>query len=354
VSAPRNRRPQERSVWHLAPTTAASSGRAPHRGRLIERPDQVEHHRWFPPPPEKDRGLHLFDEPTRALLHEMRWRKTPRDHRLLWVALTIALLLHALFVTVLWYEMKPGLQARTPQLVQVDNAIQVRFISHRTGAPPAPPPMAVPPPPPLPKPSHEPVSKNAMTVHLPTPAPAPQPAPATSTAQPMLFDRTGRIILPANASSAPAAPAPDYVQRGPQGDTQIMHDRDPIKYKPTKLDPYWRKSTNAVDDALQKVVEKTTVTKTIQLPKGIRIHCGISIAALAGGCGGEPPPPPPSNDGDERLNMAPASLVKGGAAPAKPDVATCIALYKAGKPLPYGCPVDTPARAAGAQKSSGP
>jgi hypothetical protein len=288
------------------------------------------------------------------MLHQMRWRKAPRDHRRLWLALTIALLLHVLFMTVLWYEMKPGLQRRAPQGVPVDNAIQVRFISRSAGNSPAPPPITLPPPPPtVPKPSRELVSKNAMTVHLPEPTP--QPAASTPpTPQPMLFDRTGRIILPANASSAPAAPAPDYVQRGPQGDTQIMHDRDPIKYKPTKLDPYWRKSSNAVDDALQKVVEKTTVTKTIQLPKGIRIHCGISLAALAGGCGGEPPPPPPSSDGDERLNMAPASLVKGGAAPAKPDVATCIAIYKAGKPLPYGCPVDTPARAASVQKPASP
>jgi hypothetical protein len=295
------------------------------------------------------------------MLHQMRWRKAPRDHRRLWVALTIALLLHVFFVTVLWYEMKPSLQRHASRVVQAqtDNAIQVRFISRSAGTHPAPPPVALPPPPSIPKPSREPVSKNAMTLHLPGPAPVPaatpqpQPAPATSTA-PVLFDRSGQIILPANASSAPAAPAPDYVQRGPQGDTQIMHDHDPIKYKPTKLDPYWRKSTNAVDDALQKVVEKTTVSKTIQLPKGIRIHCGMSLAALAGGCGGDPPPPPPSNDGDERMNMAPASLVKGGAMPAKPDVATCIAIYKAGKPLPYGCPVDTPARAVSVQKPSSP
>jgi hypothetical protein len=293
------------------------------------------------------------------MLHQMRWRKAPRDHRRLWVAMTIAVLLHAFFMLVVWYEMKPSLRPHQPPEARIpmDTAIQVRFITRSASAahPVSPVAVSPPPPPPLPKPSREPVSKNAMTVHMPAPAPVPatapppQPAPATSAA-PVLFDRTGRIILPANASSAPAAPAADYVQRGPQGDTQIMHDRDPIKYKPTALDPYWRKSTNAVDDALQKLVEKTTVTKTIQLPKGIRIHCGISIAALSAGCGGEPPPPPPSTDGDERLNMAPASLVKGGPAPTKPDIATCIAVYKSGKPLPYGCPVDTPARASSAPK----
>ncbi|MBE1160502.1 hypothetical protein [Dyella acidiphila] len=283
------------------------------------------------------------------MLHQMRWRKTPRDRRRLWLALSIAALLHVFFLLVMWYGMKPRGPLRQVVAVQAESAIQVRFITH-IAAPAQVPPPVVPALPAPPKPSHEAPAKNALTVHIAGTAPAPAattqapPQPA-----PVLFDRTGRIILPANPASAPPAPAaaPDYVQRGPQGDTQIMHDQNPVKYKPTKLDPYWRKGGTAVDDALQKLVEKTTVQKTIQLPRGIRIHCGISLAALAGGCGGEPPPPPPSNDGDERMNMAPAASL-GGNAPAKPDAATCIALYKAGRPLPQGCPVDTPARATSA------
>lgn len=315
-----------------------------YRGRLIERPDQVEHHRWFP---ESHRGLAPLDGPTRAMLHELRWRRPPRDQRRLWAALTIALALHVLFVVVAWYEMKPTTALPQRVHVQIDQGIQVRFITRNPTSSKAVPPLVTPPP--LPHPAREPVSKNAMTVHMPeSSTPAPQPAPATSAPRPVLFDRTGQIVLPSNASSV-AAPSADYVQRAPQGDAQIMRNRDVIKYKPTKLDPYWRNSTNAIDDALQKAVEKTTLKKTIQLPHGVRIHCGISLAALAGGCGGDPPPPPPSNDGDERLNMAPAPLVKG--APSnKPDVATCIADYRAGKPLPYGCPVDTPARAVDAEK----
>jgi hypothetical protein len=315
---------------------------------FIERPDQVEHHRWVPPTDEKNRGLDPLDGPTRAMLHQLHWRKAPRDNRLLWVALTIALFLHAVFIAVVWYEMKPhGWEfARVRQAPA--RAIEVRFISHPSS--PAPPPITLPPPP-LPRPSHEEPSKNAIAVRLPEPT----PPPATSTPtppKPVLFDQSGRILLPANASSAPPASTPDYVQRGPQGDTQIMHDRDTVKYKQTKLDQYWRKNANAVDDALQKLVDKTTVGKTINLPKGIRIHCGISIAALAGGCSGDPPPPPPTTDGDERLNMAPAALVKNAPQPPPPSVATCIAYYRAGKPLPNGCPVDTPARAVDAQKAS--
>ncbi|GLQ47031.1 hypothetical protein GCM10007862_20820 [Dyella lipolytica] len=287
------------------------------------------------------------------MLHQLRWRKAPRDHRRLWVALAIALVLHVIFVSIVWYEMKPGVRQQEATLVQPETTMQVRLIFHSAAGPHAAPPPVAPPP----RPAREPVSKNAMTVHLPesppTPVSPPPPASASSAPQPVLFDRTGRIILPANASGAPAAPAADYVQRVPQGDTQIMHDRDPVKYKPTALDPYWRKNTNAIDDALQKAVEKTTVTKTIELPKGVRIRCGISLAALSGGCGGaDPPPPPPSTDGDERLNMAPAALVKGMPKPSAPNLATCIADYNIGKPLPYGCPVDTPARAVDAQRAA--
>jgi hypothetical protein len=325
------------------------------RGRLIERPDEVEHHRWFSPPPERERGLAPLDGSTRAMLHQLRWRKTPPDHRLLWTALAIALALHVVFVLVVWHAMKPQARQLGETSMGQDSAMQVRLIFH--AAPKgstAPPPIAVPPPPSLPHPAREPVAKNAMTLHMPGTAPAPastsQPAPATSVPL-KLFDRSGRIILPANASSAPPAPAPDYVQRAPQGDTQIMHDKDTVKYKPTALDPYWRKGSNGLDDALQKVVEKTTVSKTIQLPKGIRFRCAISLAALSGGCGAaDPPPPPPPTDGDERLNMAPAALDKNAPKPKAPDVATCIADYKAGKPLPYGCPVDTPTRAVDAGK----
>lgn len=277
------------------------------------------------------------------MLHELRWRKPPRDPRQLWLALVIALVLHVMFVAGLWYEMKPDAQTRQLIEVQLDQPIQVRFITHAPHAPP-PPPAVTPPPPP----AHAPVTTHAITAHVPAFAPpVPQPAPAASAPRPALFDRNGQAMLPASASTAPATAA--YVQRQPQGDTQIMQHRDVIKYRPTALDPYWRKSSNAIDDALQKAVEKTTVSKTIQLPKGIRIRCGISLAALAGGCGGaDPPPPPPPTDGDERLNMAPPPLVKGTSMP-KPDVATCIADYRAGKPLPYGCPVDTPTRAVDAE-----
>ena len=59
-----------------------------------------------------------------------------------------------------------------------------------------------------------------------------------------------------------------------------------------------------------------------------------------------PPAPPSAKGGDARLSMAPAKpLAVDPHAPPPPSVAACIALYRAGKPLVWGCPADTPNRA---------
>src|SRR6185312_10596339 len=117
-------------------------------------------------------------------------------------------------------------------------------------------------------------------------------------------ERTGRAgtaraqpLLPATTSTAPT---PGYVQRMPQGDTQVMQHDGPVKYRATRFEKDWDVGGNTVDSALQKLVDKTTVKKTIRLPGGIRLHCAVSLAMLAGGCGGDPPPPPSAKDGDER------------------------------------------------------
>ena len=286
------------------------------------------------------------------MLHQLRWRKAPRDHRLLWVALAIALVLHVFFIVIVWYEMRLGVRQVETAAPQLETAIQVRLIFHASAASQPVPVPEVPPPPP--RPAREPVSKNAMTLHMPGPAPiptsTPQPAPASST-HVMLFDRTGRIILPANATSAPAAPSADYVQRGPQGDTQIMQNQAGAKYQsaPNPLKKYFPPPKESlVGGLMRKLNGSESNTKSVDLPHGIHLKCQKVFGIPIPNCG-IPPDPPPSNDGDERLNMAPASLVKG-VAPKAPDLAVCIADYKAGKPLPYGCPVDTPARAVDAEQ----
>jgi hypothetical protein len=261
--------------------------------------------------------------------HEPQWR---------WLALVVAVLLHGVFMLAIWYGMRPPPIA-TPSDVHADEVLQVRFITRAPATHATPPPMQAPPPPrarTLPK-RAEPVAKNAMTLQVPTPKPV-EPV--------RLYDENGQPLLPASPASAPA---PGYVQNLPRGDARIMQHNNPIKYQPTRFEDDWAKG-NAVDRALQKLVDKTTLKKTIRLPRGVRIHCAISIAALAGGCGSEPPPPPSAKDGDERLSMAPAQPLDGAAhAPKKPDEAACIAMYRAGKPLAWGCPVDTPNRAVDAE-----
>jgi hypothetical protein len=267
-----------------------------------------------------------------------RWRQraADRDRRWHWLALIVAALLHVAFMLAIRYAMHPPPTAVPPSTPQGE-VLRVRFITRAPTTRAEPPPMPAPPPSRgLPR-RPEPPAQNAMTLQVPKPAPA-------RTLR--LYDEHGQPLLPATASSAPA---PGYVQHLPQGDSRIMQHSSPITYQPTRFEGDWGKG-NAVDQALQKLVDKTTLKKTIRLPRGVRIHCAISLAMLAGGCGGDPPPPPSAKDGDERLSMAPAKPLDGAAhAPKKPDEAACIAMYRAGKPLAWGCPVDTPNRAVDAE-----
>ena len=279
----------------------------------------------------------------------MRWRKSPPDRRLLWLALTVALLLHVTFVWVIWQEMRPPLAPAVAHVRQSE-VLEVRFIARAAPAvvpPPAPPPPVPAPPPRVvskPRPKLQPEPSEAMTVQLSAPAAASSAPP-----HPLLFDKQGQPLLPTAASSVPAAAVPGYVQGTPKGDTQIMHNTDVVKYQGTRFNGDWG-GGNVVDRALQKAVDKTTVTHTFNLPQGVRIHCSVSLAMLAGGCGGDPPPPPSAKGGDERLNMAPAqSLAPDSHAPKPPSVEACIAMYRAGQPLANGCPVDTPSRAVDAE-----
>jgi len=338
-------------AWSLCVPRMAFSLRPDHNeDGFIERPDQVEHHRWFP---DTHRGLAPLDGPTRAMLHHMRWGKPPRDRRRFWVSLSVALLLHVLFVTVVWYEMKPAAAPAQTVGAQRDEAIQVRFIARSARAHAAPPPIT---PPPL-RPARERVSKETMTVHLSASTmPAPQPAPATSAPpRPQLFDRRGQALLPAQASSTSTAPAADYVQRAPQGDTQVMQHDAGAQYqsRPDRFNKYFPpKDESFVAGVMRKLNGSQSNAKSVDLPGGIHLKCQKVLGIPIPNCG-VPPAPPPPTDGDQRLNMAPPPLVKGTRMP-KPELATCIADYRAGKPLPYGCPVDTPARAVDAEKRKRP
>lgn len=281
------------------------------------------------------------------MLHSLRWRRPPRERGRSWAGWALALLLHLAFFAGTWWEMQPRAGEPFPHRERVD-ALQVRWIPRAAPTPAAaPPPAPEPPPllPPKPRPAREAPSPNAIAVTLPAGA-------ATVAAPPALrlYDADGRPLLPSASSSAPSAPG--YVQNAPQGDAAVMQHKTTVTYKATRFADTWDKGDNAFDSALRRAVEKTTVTHTFHLAPGVRIKCGVSLAALAGGCGaGDPPAGPSAKVGDERLNMAPtAPLVPPSTPPPPPPSdADCIAIYRAGKPLPHGCPVDTPNRSVDAE-----
>ena len=247
----------------------------------------------------------------------------------------VAVLLHALFVAAIWYGMRPRpIILVAPQAAEV---LQIRFIARAPAAvatlPPA---QALPPPPkPLARPRPpEPVAKDAMTIQLPTPKP---------TAAARLYDEQGQPLLPAAAASAPA---PGYVQNLPQGDARVMQHSDPIKYKATRFEQYFPPpDETAGGAAVRHVVDAVLGSKNVDLPKGVHLKCMTVLGIPTPNCI-NPPAPPSVKDGDERLSMAPATSLDGEAhAPKPPSVEACIAMYRAGKPLAWGCPVDTPNRA---------
>ncbi|RDI97614.1 hypothetical protein DVT68_15080 [Dyella solisilvae] len=283
-------------------------------------------------------------------MHQMRWRQAPPNRVRRSVALGVVLLLHVLFALLVLHELRlpPWGEPRHAHR----DALQVRLIRAAPPAVPSAPPEAVPPPPPPPpKPLvREPPAKQAMTVTLPEPAPAP---PATVAPPPQLYDTTGQLRLPTSASTAPAAPEAGYVQRKPQGDSQVMKHDSPVTYQATRFENDWApdRGNSSIDDALKRAVDKTTVTHTFHVAPGVRVTCAVTLAALAGGCGvGDPPRQPSGRSGDMRLNMAPASsLAPGAPPPPAPSIDDCIAIYRANKPLPQGCPVDTPTRSVDAE-----
>lgn len=283
-----------------------------------------------------------WDAATLTRLQQARWRQPSSERRWLSVGLLLSFVLHGLFVLAVYDQMRAA-NAPDSDNAGARDVLQVRFF---TDSPtPAVKPSPLPALPSLPQPTAQrvvkrvPVVKGAMTVQLAAPAPA---------SSVHLYDKDGLPILPAAATGT--AVEPGYVQRLPQGDTQIMQHKSSIPYKATRFDDMWNRNTDPIDSALQKLVDKATIKKTIRLPKGVRIHCAITIIPPFGGCGGDPPAAPSAKDGDERLSMAPAKpIAEGIAVPKPPSVAACIAMYRAGKPLAYGCPIDTPNRSVDAE-----
>ena len=79
------------------------------------------------------RGLSPLDGAARALLRQRRWREPRHERRQHWLALVVAGLLHALFVLVIWQQMRPP-TIRTAVHAQADDVLQVRFITRAPDA----------------------------------------------------------------------------------------------------------------------------------------------------------------------------------------------------------------------------
>src|SRR6185312_2400586 len=64
-----------------------------------------------------------------------------------------------------------------------------------------------------------------------------------------------------------------YVQLKPRGDTAIMsHGTPNIGYTPTRFEQDWApEGESSIDTALRRAVEKTTVSHTFRLPRGVRV-----------------------------------------------------------------------------------
>lgn len=308
------------------------------RGIVIVHSPQVEHHRRTPAgkgPP--DQGLMSLDASTLATLRQLRWRAPVRTPRRTWFAVAVAVLLHLVFVAAIWHVMRPSpVQADAEP---ADHVLRVRFITLQPPARPARPP-APPEPPALPsrkppvKHPPEPPAKDAMTLQSPTPATTPRPR---------IYDRNGQPLLPPSAASSAT---PGYVQHLPQGDARVMEHTDPIKYQATRFDQYFPPpDESAGGAAVRHVVDAVVSTTEVNLPHGVHLKCKTILGIPTPDCM-NPRTPPSAKDGDERLSMAPAQPLGGAEdAPKPPSVKACIAMYRAHKPLAWGCPVDTPNRA---------
>jgi hypothetical protein len=267
------------------------------------------------------------------LLRAWRNRPPPREPWRVRLAFGVVLAGHVLLAVLAWSLMQPR-PWRESVRVRPDQALQVRFIERpRDVAAPA-----VPALPPRVLPRRAPAAD--------TSAGAPAPATAPVQASPRLRDRNGQLLVPAQAAQATGQPG--YIQRMPQGDTQVMRHDTPLRYSPTRFEAYFPPpGETLLREGVRRALARTRSgeEKQVDLGRGVHLKCKTLFGIPTPMCA-MPPAPHSKKDGDARLNMAPAAPLAKELAPPVHDIATCIARYRAGEPLPYGCPVDTPARAA--------
>ena len=290
---------------------------------------------------DRSHGLALLDSETREILGRRRWRQQPPTRPML--ALSLVLVLHALFALLLWHEMRPKLTQLSVLHVDIGQPLSVRLIDDssapRAAQPPAPP-ILVPPRQML-LPRVRPVTReksrhDAMVMQDHQAAPAPTASVITPSAT-SLFAKDGSVRLPPTTAPTWAASSAKAKPAKPADDRRIMqHDSNQMHYKATRFEKYFPPPNETAGGALSRHIGDLikAIAKSSCDPKkrstASNLLCGV------------PPLLPSPKDGDERLNLPPPPLAHD-LHPAKPlPLSTCIALYKAEMPLPYGCPINTP------------
>lgn len=314
-------------------------------------PPFVEPHRLAPEASTRPPGVAPMDAATIAALHAIGRRPPPRPTARNVLAMVVAIVLHVLIVMLVRYEMQPRPLVGYAPPPDRDRILEVRFIEPARPAPPA---ANVPPAPPLAEPPPRVRSPEATRPEPPRPKkePAPPAGPeaapvaAPPAAAPALFGADGSVALPKQGPGSPTQA--DFVARKPTDDRGIMSHKTTVTYKETRFEKDWApRDENVLNQGLRKAMEATTLKKTIDLGHGTRVNCATVFFVLPVGCGGEDPSKAAKKDGDVRLNMAPANpAVKDlPDQPPPPSQAQCIAAFRADKPLPQGCPSDTPLKA---------
>ncbi|QRN55853.1 hypothetical protein ISN74_09640 [Dyella caseinilytica] len=258
----------------------------------------------------------------------------------------MVLALHVLFALMLWSAMQSKSQHLAVVPVDGDQMLIVHLPDDthmpRAAPPPAPPtlPELVPPqqaaPSRLRPVSHEKPRPDAMVVQDHEAA----PAPATSVASPAassLFAQDGSIRLPPSLTNIPIPTSAGTKPAKPTDDSQIMrHDINPMHFKPTRFDKYFPPPNETAGGAVGRHIGDAIQAITKSMCDPTKRSTATNLLC------GAPPLPPSPKDRDERLNL-PSSSLAGDTQPIKPmPLSTCIAEYNDGKPLSYGCPINTP------------
>jgi hypothetical protein len=109
---------------------------------------------------------------------------------------------------------------------------------------------------------------------------------------PSLFLADGSIAIPADVSDALASVTDDdrafeFQVPGLRAARAFAQRAPALAYEPTRFDEHWLDEKDILTEALEKAVEKTTMTIRIPLPRspGSKIVCKVSLLAMGGACG---------------------------------------------------------------------